>query len=169
MADSNALRTRRARRHKAGDHSLCLPERCPAVGGHEESPEPDYASEPGDVGTGLGVRGQKLWSQVLAGWSPAPMHRELLLEACRVADRLEKLDRQLRGEDWLRFRTNPEEPVVYVYVDKVLTEAREQENTFKALVLELAKVASQAEPEKKGGGVLVDLAAELKRRQTAKG
>ena len=28
MADSDALRTRRSRQHKAGDHALCLPGRC---------------------------------------------------------------------------------------------------------------------------------------------
>ncbi len=29
MADSASLRARRSRAHKAGDHSLCRPERCP--------------------------------------------------------------------------------------------------------------------------------------------
>jgi hypothetical protein len=29
--EANALRVRRSRMHKAGDHSLCLPENCPAV------------------------------------------------------------------------------------------------------------------------------------------
>lgn len=37
MADSGALRVRRARAHKAGDHSLCR--RCPAVRGEPEAPE----------------------------------------------------------------------------------------------------------------------------------
>jgi hypothetical protein len=31
MADSDALRARRSKRHKAGDHSLCRVDRCPAV------------------------------------------------------------------------------------------------------------------------------------------
>ena len=31
MADSAALRARRSRAHRAGDHSLCRPERCPAA------------------------------------------------------------------------------------------------------------------------------------------
>jgi hypothetical protein len=32
MADSAALRNRRARRHRQGDHSLCMPGRCPEAG-----------------------------------------------------------------------------------------------------------------------------------------
>jgi hypothetical protein len=32
VADSDALRTRRSRAHRAGDHSLCLPTRCRALG-----------------------------------------------------------------------------------------------------------------------------------------
>ena len=36
MADSEALRARRARAHRAGDHSLCR--RCPAVRGEAEVP-----------------------------------------------------------------------------------------------------------------------------------
>lgn len=171
MADSNALRTRRARLHKDGDHSLCKPGRCPAV---VVAPAAAPVIPAGD-GTGLGVRGQNLWNEVCAGWKPTPLHRELLLEACRVADRLERLDRQLRGEDWLRFwrRTdlNSEEgdPVeIHVFVDKALSEAREQENAFRQLVTELAKVVNQqAEPEAKGGGVLAGLADELAAKRRA--
>jgi len=37
VADSTALRVRRSRAHKAGDHSLCR--RCPAVRGEAESPQ----------------------------------------------------------------------------------------------------------------------------------
>lgn len=37
MPDSGALRVRRARAHKAGDHSLC--KRCPAVRGQGGPPE----------------------------------------------------------------------------------------------------------------------------------
>ena len=37
MADSGALRVRRARKHKAGDHSLCR--RCAAVRGESSAPE----------------------------------------------------------------------------------------------------------------------------------
>jgi hypothetical protein len=32
MADSDALRARRRRLHAKGDHTLCRPDRCPALG-----------------------------------------------------------------------------------------------------------------------------------------
>lgn len=32
MADDVTLRSRRSRKHRAGDHSLCRPERCPVAG-----------------------------------------------------------------------------------------------------------------------------------------
>jgi hypothetical protein len=50
MADDNAVRQRRARQHKAGDHTLCNPERCPHA-----SPsviiDADPTDEPGKTGT----------------------------------------------------------------------------------------------------------------------
>lgn len=166
MADSSAVRTRRARRHKAGDHSLCSPGRCPALEQPSELPRTHPSDEAGT--TNLGIRGQALWDAITAAWTPAPLHRELLVEACRLADRLDQLDSQLRGHGWLRFRRSEDDPeTVFMVVDRALSEAREQQNTLKALVLELAKAIPEAEPEKKGG-VLYDLAAELKgRRGTA--
>lgn len=185
MPDSAALRTRRARLHKDGDHSLCKPSRCPAVEAaghphHSVTPEPPRFIVSG-AEADLGDRGKALWAAVCAGWQPTPLHRELLLEACRVVDRLDRLDRQLRGEDWLRFwrrgdiqdEENRDDPLeIHVFLDKALSEAREQENALRQLITELAKVVNQqAQPEKKGGGVLAGLADELaaKRRANSAG
>jgi hypothetical protein len=44
MADSDAIRARRSRLHKIGDHSLCRPERCPALGRRRLSAVPDDAT-----------------------------------------------------------------------------------------------------------------------------
>ncbi|WP_167455203.1 hypothetical protein [Amycolatopsis kentuckyensis] len=176
MADSNALRTRRSRLHSAGDHSLCKPGRCPAV---LVSPPPAVAPrcDEADPETGLGPRGQRLWTAVTTAWTPTPLHRELLLEACRVADRLEQLDRQLRGEDWLRFwrrndvqdEENRDDPLeIHVFIDKALAEAREQGNALRQMITELAKVAVAPEkPAEKGGGVLAGLADELAAKRRA--
>lgn len=147
---------------------MCLPGKCPALDDRDatEVPAVMVAVTPD---TNLAVRGQALWDSVTAGSDLAPLHRELLLEACRCVDRLERLDRQLHGEDWLRFRTSEDQTEVTVYVDRVLSEAREQQNTLKALVLELVKAAAaQSEPEKKGG-ILYDLAAEFAGRGGAAG
>lgn len=180
MADSNALRTRRARRHKDGDHSLCLPGRCPAAI-LKEATKPIVAPAPTRIvadtagpEANLGPRGQELWHEVCAGWKPTPLHRELLLEACRIVDRLDRLDRQLRGEDWLRFWNRSDVQAadgtieINVFVDKALAEAREQEGALRQLITELAKVVSlQVETEDKGGGVLAGLADELAAKRRA--
>lgn len=167
MADSSAVRTRRARRHKVGDHSLCTPGRCSAL--DDPAAELPAIQPTADADTNLGDRGQALWDSVTAAWTPTPLHRELLLEACRLTDRLERLDRQLQGDAWLRLRrSQDDDQVVFMVVDRALAEAREQQNTLKAIVLELMKAIPEAEPEKKGG-VLYDLAAKLEGRKGTAG
>lgn len=169
MADAPALRAMRARRHKAGDHAMCRPENCRLAEFPDEQPLPDFTA---DVGTsGLGDRGLALWRSMNPS-SLAPLQREMLLEACRIADRLETLDRQLHGHHWLRFRHHQESddggPIeVTVYIDRVLTEAREQQTAFKGLIVELQKAAA-AQPKLPtsagGGGGIADLTARLASR-----
>lgn len=163
MADSSALRARRSRRHASGDHSLCRPERCAEAVVDDTPSVPLAPDSPG----GLRERGQRLWNAMTAAGSLGPMQSVLLLEACRIADRLDTLDRQLRGDAWLRFRLDESGVEVTVYVDRVLAEAREQATALKGIVTELAKLAGQSRPvpAKKGGGVLADLAA----RRAARG
>jgi hypothetical protein len=45
VADSNAVRSRRKRLHSQGDHSTCLPSRCPALG----APATPKAGDIGDL------------------------------------------------------------------------------------------------------------------------
>jgi hypothetical protein len=159
MADSSTLRARRTRLHKAGDHSICHPERCPAAA-EREAPVADVPSLPSL--SGLGARGQKLWDDVTASWSPPPLLAANLMEACRIADRLETLDRQLKGGDWLRFRArNDDGSEVIAYVDKVLSEAREQATAFRMITADLIKAAGSARPQPKGGGKLASVTALL--------
>ncbi|WP_157360592.1 hypothetical protein [Amycolatopsis thermoflava] len=109
---------------------------------------------------GLSSRGRRLWDQMTAAWQPSPLHREMLLETCRMADRLERLDRHLKGEDWLRFWSrNDDGSRVEVVVDKLLTESRELQSAFRMAVTDLVKAAGAQKPQPKGGGVLADLAA----------
>ena len=155
MADSPALRARRARRHRSGDHSLCRPENCRL--GAAEEPLPIPAKDLDAVG--LGPRGSELWRS-MNPTSLGPLRQAMLLEACRIADRLDTLDRQLHGDAWLRFRHDESGAEVTVYVDRVLAEAREQATAFKGLIVELQKAtAAQKPPSSSGGGVLADLAA----------
>lgn len=172
--DKSAQRARRYRRHKSGDHSLCLADRCPAV-------TPDAVTDTVTPVTtpqaeplnrlGLADTGRQLWTDANAAGPLGPLQAVLLLEACRIADRLDKLDRQLRGEEWLRFRHNPDdESEVTVYIDRVLAEAREQAVALKGIVAELSKPANQAKPSsgaKGSGGGLADLSARIAARRSS--
>lgn len=169
MADSNALRARRSRRHRAGDHSLCKADSfCRSDVTEPVIPDSATTGVPELPNADLGSRGRELWRQMRTAM-PGPMQVALLLEACRIADRLDTLDRQLHGDAWLRFRHHESDVEVTVYVDRVLAEAREQAAAFRGLVAELQKTAAQMKPQTTGGGVLDALAAKRAARnnQTA--
>lgn len=156
-----AERQRRSRRHKAGDHRICLPERCELAGQVEESVT-DESSR--DV---TPTRGAKLWSD-MAGDSLPAGQRVLLQEACRIADRLDKLDALLAGtaQDWVSLvevKGDPERQEVVI--DRPLAEARQQATALKQLIAEIraaggTKPASTATPVPAGEGVagVTDLA-----------
>lgn len=90
--------------------------------------------------------------------------RVLLEEACRIADRLDKLDALLVGDAaaWFRFSVDESGTEVTVIVDKVLSEARQQAVALKQLISELRQGAA-AEPAS-GGSVLDQLAARREAR-----
>jgi hypothetical protein len=116
----------------------------------------------------LGPSGSRLWWDLTASAAPDPLRRVLLLEACRIADRLDTLDRQLHGEAWLRFRHDESGAKVTVYVDRVLSEAREQATTLKGIVVELLKSAGKSAPAK-GGGKLASVSALLDAKRPSAG
>lgn len=150
---------------------MCLPERCPALTEQRDvtlpgNVTPDAASVPAALG--LDSRGSRLWLEMTAAWTPSPIHREQLVELCRIADRLEKLDRQLKGEGWLRFHSRTDDgSVVEVIIDKVLTESREQATAYRLIAADLVKAAGAQKSEPKGGGVLDALAAKRAARSTS--
>jgi hypothetical protein len=110
---------------------------------------------------GLGTRGRKLWREVTAGYGELedkPAELVLLEEACRTADRLEKLDELLRGDvdAWIRIRfprPRREDETLVLNVDGALSEARQQQNIFKQLVaaLRLPDEKSGKRPQQRGG------------------
>jgi hypothetical protein len=138
---SDAERQRRHRRHKADDHRLCLPHNCISAG----------------HGTGVTAvtRGVTLWRD-LNGDTLPPAERVLLEEACRIADRLDKLDRLLDGDadTWLTLvedRGDPDRQTVVV--DKPLAEARQQALALKQIVAEL-RASGAAHPSSRPAGGL---------------
>jgi hypothetical protein len=157
---SDAERARRSRRHRKGDHSLCDASRCDSV----TTPVTTPVTRPAKS-TGLGPRGRRLWRE-MAGDKLDASKRVLLEEACRIADRLDKLDALLLGDvdAWFRFTADDSGAEVTVTVDKALSEARHQAVALKQIVSELRQGAA-AKPET-GGSVLDQLAARREARRT---
>lgn len=95
----------------------------------------------------LGARGRRLWEQMTDGVQLSPAERVLVEEACRIADRLERLDSVLAGESdrWMEFKQDLEGggPVV-VYIDRILSEARQQAVSLKQIVGELRQLRAAA-------------------------
>lgn len=103
---------------------------------------------------GLGTRGRRLW-KALTGHGPSPAEREVALEACRTADRLDKLDALLRGdaEDWVRILPPREgEEELVLRIDGALSEARQQQTVLKQLVaaVRVPDAETGEKPQKRG-------------------
>lgn len=109
---------------------------------------------------GLGARGRRLWREITAEHELDPSQKVLLEEACRTADRLDRLDAKLSGREdaWAHLVTrvdlgDDETRVIELRVDSALSEARQQQNVFKQLLasLRLPDQASGARPQQRGG------------------
>jgi hypothetical protein len=147
VTDSGAERVRRHRLHEQGNHSLCHPQRCP---------EAELRA------VTLGRRGQLMWRDMKGDELP-PAARVLLQEACRTADRLDKLDALLAGnvDGWITVDV-PETGPATLVIDKALSEARQQQLALKGLMAELRAIGAikgatgDAKPDDapKGGGIL---------------
>jgi hypothetical protein len=103
----------------------------------------------------LGPRGSALWVSITESHDLAAAELEILTEACRCADRLEKLDEQLTGDDmsWLDLEKMRRDDTEYrVTVDAALSEARQQQNILKQLIasLRLPDEATGKKPQHRG-------------------
>lgn len=124
---------------------------------------------------GLSERGAAMFVQLQGDWKLEAADRVLLEEACRIADRLERLDRVLVGDldAWLSFDAGDGDKPVVVVVNSVLGEARQQANTLRLMLAQLkpAKAAASddsGEPEKPGGPTLDEIRARREQRQAPK-
>lgn len=75
---------------------------------------------------GLGPRGMRLWNEITTEHELDPVQVVLLEECCRSSDRLDELNGAIQGED-----------VVGLVQEKVLAEARQQQNVLKQLLVSL--------------------------------
>jgi hypothetical protein len=151
---------------------------CKARPGREvEAPAVTEVETPTAVPAGLHDRGRALW--VSLGLSLDTAAGQIALEACRLADRLDELDSVIAGKGVLNlmaFRVNFDELVdgerelhVTVGFQSVLTEARQQQATFKALLVEIADKAAPARPASGPVVKAKNPLDELKERRKAKG
>jgi hypothetical protein len=172
MGGTDAERQRRHRAHKRGDHSLCSPQRCRP----EAVTAPVTPVTPSGQGLPpaprLRARGRWLWRELVENGNPGPAERVLIAEACRLADRLDRLDAISNGKDraWLQIADDlsalaDSDGRVEIVVDKVLGEARQQQTTLKQILGELRQASSGAAPAAQPGGSFLDqLAARRKAR-----
>ncbi|MFG3702393.1 hypothetical protein ACGF5C_31600 [Micromonospora sp. NPDC047620] len=135
MGLTNAERQRRYRERKRAEQRNGVTDVTSAVTG------PVTRNDVTPDGPKLGPRGRRLWEQLTnEGAALKPAERVLAEEASRTADRLDTLDRILRGDEdaWMRFRSmNEDGTVVAVQINNVLAEARQQQVALKALLAEL--------------------------------
>lgn len=144
---------KRTKLHERGDHSKCLPgaackdpvdlDEAGLNDGRGDAPRDVTPSPKNPVShrpppAGLGPRGLRLWDE-MAGFKFGPHHVLVLERACRKADRLERMDAQLRGREWVHLVEVPDSGglVVQVVVDKLLSEVRQTEIALKLDVAEL--------------------------------
>lgn len=93
---------------------------------------------PPPPGPALGARGHRLWD-AYHDLVEGQRGQVLLEEACRTADRLDRLDALLRGDAdvWCRLVHNLRTQDYELRIDSALTEARQQANTLRQLVASL--------------------------------
>lgn len=115
------------------------------------------------------MRGQRLWGE-LTKVSPEPAARVLIEEACRIADRLDKLDRLLTGEadDWLGIveaKGDPDRQELVITAP--LAEARQQAGALKQLLAELRQATGRGAAKPAGEGSVIDQLAAVRARRRA--
>lgn len=104
-----------------------------------------------------------MWDEE-GGETLAGTRRAVLEEACRLVDRLDRLDAILNGRDraWLALELDDAGEVTLV-VDKLLSEARQQQLALKQLAAELRAGGATAKPGPEGS-ILDHLAARRAQR-----
>lgn len=103
---------------------------------------------------GLGARGRRLWREMHALVEFNPAETVLLEEACRMADRLARIDATLRGKsEFVRLRVDEADGDAVFVVDALLSEARQQANVLKQLIaaLRLPDEMSEKRPQRRAG------------------
>jgi len=118
----------------------------------------------GDPYDGLASRGRRLWRE-MDGDTRTGADKVLVEEACRLADRLDRLDAIVNGDpgEWMRFRVSEDGAEVTVTLDKALDQARQYAVALTQVLAKLNQGKSEGKPET-GGSILDQLAARRAQR-----
>jgi DNA-binding transcriptional LysR family regulator len=118
----------------------------------------------------LGARGRSLWDDVTKLLELDAAGRVLLEEACRIADRLDRLEALIAGDgrEWARveFTVRGARKEVRLVFDDALAEARQQANTLRQIVTSL-KLGQASEKSSGKASALDQLAAKRNGRRSA--
>lgn len=116
----------------------------------------------------MSVRSDRLAADLKVGTLSGPA-RVLAEEAVRITERLDNLDRSLRGDPdaWLDIVTRLPETVAEVVVDKLLSEVRQQGLALAAVLKALHALSGGSEVEVPATPP-ADTADEVKRRREEK-
>jgi len=109
---------------------------------------------------GLGIKGKKLWRDLQKEHEFDPAQTLILEESCRIADRLDGLNEIINGKGVLRLLhmrmpglvDDEGTATVNLTVDGVLSEARQQANVLKQLIvsLRLPEADTGKKPQQRG-------------------
>lgn len=102
-----------------------------------------------DPAAEFGSRGVRLW--VALGREVGSPAGELAVEACRLADRLDRFERLLSGGEWFELVERPEgSGRLLVVVDSVVSEARQSSIALKAILERLGIDEKAKAPAEEG-------------------
>ncbi|OJU41812.1 MAG: hypothetical protein BGN97_03675 [Microbacterium sp. 69-10] len=93
----------------------------------------------------LGTRGLRLWKSIETGKNLSEIEQQNLVEACRIADRLEKLDELVRGDEdaWFRLKLpRTDDGVIEVLINDPMKEARMHAAALRQLIAPFEAVKS---------------------------
>ena len=118
----------------------------------------------------FGARAQRLWDSLTGDRDADAAWLVLAEEACRIADRLDRLEALLSGDgrEWARieWESRGDRREIRLVFDDALAEARQQANTLRQIVTSL-KLGQASEKSSGKRSALDDLAAKRAGRRSA--
>lgn len=103
--------------------------------------------------TGLGSGGRSLWREITGEHDLDAMQVAQLTEACRMKDRLDRLDELLRGDvdAWAEIAVSNDGEPISLRIDSAVKLANETANTMKQLLAALRLPDAQGKrPQQRG-------------------